>query len=49
KQMRRSTASGQNGDLEVISEALVVKTTRCTINDPNQLMGKTYEAMGSLG
>ncbi|GKW02891.1 CpaD family pilus assembly protein [Pectobacterium carotovorum] len=49
KQMRRSTASGQNGDLEVISEALVVKTTRCTINDPNQLMVKPYEAMGSLG
>lgn len=49
KQMRRSTASGQNGDLEVISEALVVKTTRCTINDPNQLMVKPYEAIGSLG
>ncbi|AOR60087.1 CpaD family pilus assembly protein [Pectobacterium parmentieri] len=49
KQMRRSTASGQTGDLEVISEALVVKTTRCTINDPNQLMVKPFDGIGYLG
>ncbi|KHN53772.1 pilus assembly protein PilZ [Pectobacterium fontis] len=49
KQMRRSTASGQNGDLEVISEAVVAKTTRCEINDPNQLMVKPFEGVGYLG
>ncbi|MFJ5483290.1 CpaD family pilus assembly protein [Pectobacterium actinidiae] len=49
KQLRRSTASGQNGDVEVISEALVVKTTRCTINDPNQLMVKPFDGVGYLG
>ncbi len=49
KQLRRSTASGQTGDLEVISEALAVKTTRCEVNNPDQLMVKPFEGVGYLG
>lgn len=49
KQQRRSTASGQSGDLDVISEALAVKTTRCGVNDPNQLMVKPFDGVGYLG
>ncbi|EHD23072.1 MULTISPECIES: CpaD family pilus assembly lipoprotein [Brenneria] len=49
KQMRISSAAGQSGDLEVISEALAVKTTRCQVNDPDLLMVKPFEGMGYLG
>lgn len=49
KQLRRSTAGGQTGDLEVISEALAVKTMRCEVNNPDQLMVKPFEGIGYLG
>ncbi|MCL2898219.1 CpaD family pilus assembly lipoprotein [Brenneria tiliae] len=49
KQMRLSSAAGQSGDLEVISEALAVKTTRCQVNDADLLMVKPFEGVGYLG
>lgn len=49
KLMRTSSAGGHAGDLEVISEALAVKTARCQVNDPNLLMVKPFEGMGYLG
>ncbi|MCV9878663.1 CpaD family pilus assembly lipoprotein [Brenneria izbisi] len=49
KQMRIASASGQSGDLEVISQALAVKTARCQVNDPGLLMVKPFEGMGYLG
>nr|WP_240630137.1 CpaD family pilus assembly lipoprotein [Brenneria alni] len=49
KQMRITSASGQSGDLEVISEALAVKTTRCQVNDPDLLMVKPFDGIGYLG
>ncbi|QCR10252.1 pilus assembly protein PilZ [Brenneria rubrifaciens] len=49
KLMRTSSAGGQPGDLEVISQALAVKTTRCQVNDPDLLMVKPFEGMGYLG
>ncbi|MFP9231192.1 CpaD family pilus assembly lipoprotein [Pectobacterium cacticida] len=49
KQLRRATGGAQSGDVEVVSQALVVKTTRCAINDPNLLMVKPFEAVGYMG
>ncbi|WP_442878683.1 CpaD family pilus assembly lipoprotein [Brenneria sp. g21c3] len=49
KLMRVSSAGGQSGDLEVISEALAVKTSRCQVNDPDLLMVKPFEGVGYLG
>lgn len=37
------------GDLDVVSEALAVKTSRCQINDPDQLMVKPFDGVGYLG
>ncbi|MGE0973135.1 CpaD family pilus assembly lipoprotein (plasmid) [Klebsiella sp. WOUb02] len=47
-QHRISTVSGQ-GDLQVISQALAIKTSRCGINDPNMLMVKPFDSIGYLG
>lgn len=44
----RVAASGQ-GDLQVVSQALAVQTSRCRINDPDMLMVKPFEAVGYLG
>ncbi|MBJ7222680.1 MULTISPECIES: CpaD family pilus assembly lipoprotein [unclassified Brenneria] len=49
KLMRAATAGAQSGDVEVISEALAVKTTRCQVNDPGLLMVKPFEGIGYLG
>ncbi|QTF10891.1 CpaD family pilus assembly lipoprotein [Brenneria izadpanahii] len=49
KLMRTSSAGGQSGDLEVISQALAVKPTRCQVNDPDLLMVKPFEGVGYLG
>lgn len=49
KQLRRTTASGQQGDLEVVSQALAVKTARCSVNDPDQVMVKPFDGVGYLG
>lgn len=43
------SGGGQSGDLEVISQALAVKTTRCQVNDADLLMVKPFEGMGYLG
>lgn len=47
--LRRGASAGQRGDLEVLSQALAVTTSRCQINDPNLQMVKPFEGMGYLG
>ncbi len=46
---RRTFSSGQHGDLEVMSQALAVTTSRCQINDPGMLMVDPFASMGYLG
>lgn len=46
---RRINAGSGQGDLQVISQAIAVQTTRCQINDPQLLMVKPYDSIGYLG
>lgn len=46
---RRLGMSGAQGDLQLVSQAIAVQNTRCTINDPNLLMVKPYDSVGYLG
>ncbi|WP_300002990.1 CpaD family pilus assembly lipoprotein [uncultured Cedecea sp.] len=49
KTERRIVAGSGQGDLQVISQAIAVQTTRCQINDPGLLMVKPYDSVGYLG
>ena len=46
---RRMTAGSGQGDLQVMSQAIAVQTSRCQINDPGLLMVKPYDSIGYLG
>lgn len=46
---RRITADSGQGDLQVMSQAIAVQTSRCQINDPGLLMVKPYDSIGYLG
>ena len=46
---RRITSGSGQGDLQVISQAIAVQSSRCQINDPGLLMVKPYDSVGYLG